>query len=578
MKEFFSNLKFVWQYAKDQKAKLIKYILCNFVVVIISVVVPIISANIIIYLTDSMFYQLLMMASVLCLLELLRNMLNYFSRYYSMIIFRESFIKIQTALGKNILRLENKIIDSNSSGVFIQRLTTDTSRLADIFNVLNLYLSRILINLGIFIAVFIISFRAFIYLIVMVIVLYLIERRRVRIYNSKDKEFRKQNEKVTGFVSEIVRGLRDIKMLHSEDSFSSELHSQVEELNQSRYLMMQVNNRYNCLRFCLQDIFHLGLIFLLVYLIMTGNLAVANGLVIHNYQGRVTSIIDILGILLQSIKDFNLSCSRVFAIMYSDQFSKEKFGSRHLDKVNGDFCFSHVNFHYDSNNRKVLDNLSFEVHANETVAFVGKSGAGKSTIFNLLCKMYNVDSGSITIDGVDISLLDRESIRGNITIISQSPYIFHLSIRDNLRLVQPDMTEEEMINACKLACIHDFIMSLPDRYDTVVGEGGVNLSGGERQRLAIARAFLQKTEIILFDEATSALDNETQREIQKAISNLKKDYTILIIAHRLSTIINSDRILFIEDGKIIGEGGHKELLKKCLSYRELYEAELKNNE
>lgn len=578
MKEFFSNLKFVWQYAKDQKVKLIKYILCNFVVVIISVVVPIISANIIIYLTDSMFYQLLMMASVLCLLELLRNMLNYFSRYYSMIIFRESFIKIQTALGKNILRLENKIIDSNSSGVFIQRLTSDTSRLADIFNVLNLYLSRILINLGIFIAVFIISFRAFIYLIVMVIVLYLIERRRVSIYNSKDMEFRKENEKVTGFVSEIVRGLRDIKMLHSEDSFSSELHSQVEKLNQSRYLMMRVNNRYNCLRFCLQDIFHLGLIFLLVYLIMTGNLAVANGLVIHNYQGRVTSIIDILGILLQSIKDFNLSCSRVFAIMYSDQFSKEKFGSRHLDKVNGDFCFSHVNFHYDSNNKKVLDDLSFEVHANETVAFVGKSGAGKSTIFNLLCKMYDVDSGSITIDGVDISLLDRESIRGNITIISQSPYIFHLSIRDNLRLVQPDMTEDEMIDACKLACIHDFIMSLPDGYDTVVGEGGVNLSGGQRQRLAIARAFLQKTEIILFDEATSALDNETQREIQKAISNLKKDYTILIIAHRLSTIINSDRILFIEDGKIIGEGGHKELLKKCLSYRELYEAELKNNE
>ena len=577
MKEFFSNLKFVWQYAKDQKAKLIKYILCNFVVVIISVVVPIISANIIIYLTDSMFYQLLMMASVLCLLELLRNMLNYFSRYYSMIIFRESFIKIQTALGKNILRLENKIIDSNSSGVFIQRLTSDTSRLADIFNVLNLYLSRILINLGIFIAVFIISFRAFIYLIVMVIVLYLIERRRVSIYNSKDMEFRKENEKVTGFVSEIVRGLRDIKMLHSEDSFSSELHSQVEELNQSRYLMMRVNNRYNCLRFCLQDIFHLGLIFLLVYLIMTGNLAVANGLVIHNYQGRVTSIIDILGILLQSIKDFNLSCSRVFAIMYSDQFSKEKFGSRHLDKVNGDFCFSHVNFHYDSNNKKVLDDLSFEVHANETVAFVGKSGAGKSTIFNLLCKMYDVDSGSITIDGVDISLLDRESIRGNITIISQSPYIFHLSIRDNLRLVQPDMTEDEMIDACKLACIHDFIMSLPDGYDTVVGEGGVNLSGGQRQRLAIARAFLQKTEIILFDEATSALDNETQREIQKAISNLKKDYTILIIAHRLSTIINSDRILFIEDGKIVGEGGHKELLKKCPGYRELYEAELKNN-
>ena len=134
-----------------------------------------------------------------------------------------------------------------------------------------------------------------------------------------------------------------------------------------------------------------------------------------------------------------------------------------------------------------------------------------------------------------------------------------------------------MINACKLACIHDFIMSLPDGYNTVVGEGGVNFSGGQRQRLAIARAFLQKTEIILFDEATSALDNETQKEIQSAINNLKKDYTILIVAHRLSTIIDSDRILFIENGQIIAEGSHKQLLKTCHSYRELYEAELKNN-
>ena len=317
---------------------------------------------------------------------------------------------------------------------------------------------------------------------------------------------------------------------------------------------------------------------LLVFLIMEGNLTVANALVVHNYQGRVTSIIDVLGILLQSLKDFNLSCDRVFSIMHSDKFSKERFGSTHLDKVNGDFCFSHVDFHYDSNEKKVLNDLNFQVHANETVAFVGKSGAGKTTIFNLLCKMYDIDNGMITIDGIDIRELDQDSIRGNITIISQSPYIFHLSIRDNLRLVAPKMTEREMIKACKLACIHDFIMSLPDGYDTIVGEGGVNLSGGQRQRLAIARAFLQKTEIILFDEATSALDNETQKEIQMAINNLKKDYTILIVAHRLSTIIDSDRILFIENGHITAEGSHKELLRKSKGYRELYEAELKNQE
>ena len=178
-----------------------------------------------------------------------------------------------------------------------------------------------------------------------------------------------------------------------------------------------------------------------------------------------------------------------------------------------------------------MNKLSFKINANETVAFVGKSGAGKTTIFNLLCKMYDIDSGSITIDGVDIKKLDKDSIRGNITIISQNPYIFNMSIRDNLKLVKSDLTNKEMKEACKLACLDEFINSLPDKYDTVIGEGGVNLSGGQKQRLAIARALVQKTEIILFDEATSALDNETQEKIQTAINNMKKQYLLLLIGY-----------------------------------------------
>ena len=178
--------------------------------------------------------------------------------------------------------------------------------------------------------------------------------------------------------------------------------------------------------------------------------------------------------------------------------------------------------------------------------------------------MYNVNSGTITIDGIDINELDKDSIRGNITIISQNPYIFNLSIKDNLRLVKENLTDKEMKEACKIACLDEFIDSLPDKYDTVIGEGGVNLSGGQKQRLAIARALIQKTKIILFDEATSALDNETQ----------SNDYTILIIAHRLSTIINCDRIMLLDNGKIISEGTHKELLKKSKDYKKLYESEI----
>ena len=187
--------------------------------------------------------------------------------------------------------------------------------------------------------------------------------------------------------------------------------------------------------------------------------------------------------------------------------------------------------------------------------------------------MYNISKGTITIDGYDIKKLDKDSIRGNITIISQNPYIFNMSIKDNLKIVKSDLTNKEMIEACKIACLDDYIESLPDKYDTIIGEGGINLSGGQKQRLAIARALVQKTEIILFDEATSALDNETQTKIQEAIENMKGEYTILIIAHRLSTIKNADRILFIEDGTIKAEGTHTELLNNCLDYKKLYESE-----
>lgn len=297
-------------------------------------------------------------------------------------------------------------------------------------------------------------------------------------------------------------------------------------------------------------------------------------IILFNYRTQVVYTLDYVGMLMEAIKDFNLSASRVFQIIDSD--TKEVFGTEHLEHINGDFEFEHVNFSY-VENEPILKDISFKIKANETVSFVGKSGSGKSTIFNLLCKLYEPDSGVITIDGKNIQELDKDSIRGNISIINQNPYIFNMSIKENLTIVKEGLTEEDMVEACKIACLHDFIMSLPNGYDTVVGEGGVALSGGQRQRLAIARALVQKTEIILFDEATSALDNETQRDIQNAINNMKGEYTILIIAHRLSTVINSDRLIYIEDGKITAIGTHKEMLKKNKSYQKLYELELQEN-
>ena len=221
----------------------------------------------------------------------------------------------------------------------------------------------------------------------------------------------------------------------------------------------------------------------------------------------------------------------------------------------------------------VLKNLNLYIKENETVAIVGKSGAGKTTLFSLMAYLYHPTRGKILIDGIDITKLDCESIRDNISIITQNPYIFNFSIKENLLLTSPNATDEDIKNACKVAALDDFIESLPDGYDTLVGEGGVTLSGGQRQRLAIARALLMKTKIILFDEATSALDNETQASIQESIKNMKGEFTIVIVAHRLSTIMDADRIMVLDDGAIVQEGTHKELLKTSSIYKNLYNKE-----
>ncbi len=576
MNEFFKNLKFAWKFTKSQKGNFIKFIITNIITIVISVIVPILSAKIIVNLTGNNFYQLIIISIVIFLVEQLNNISSYLIDKYSQLIYRESSSKIQLELGKSILKLENKTIEKYGTGVFIQRITGDTSKLAEIFNVLNECLYGIISSIGIFCAIFLINKIAFIYLLTTIVILFLIERKRVEKYIELDKIFRSKNEKVSGFFSEIIRGVRDIKMLNSEDSFITSLNSKIKDVNCEKYNMGSVNRTYKLFRRFFSDLDDLLLIILLVVLIVKEKIIMANALIIYNYSQKLPEFAYYVGMLLDKVKDFNLSANRVFDIIESSEFKKETFGLKHLDKVEGDFEFKNVSFGYDE--IKVLKNLSFKIKANETVAFVGKSGAGKTTIFNLLCKMYDINNGEIKIDGININELDKDSIRGNITIISQNPYIFNLSIKENLKLVKQNLTDDEMIEACNVACLHDFIMNLPNKYDTVVGEGGVNLSGGQKQRLAIARALVQKTEIILFDEATSALDNDTQEQIQKAIENMKGEYTILIIAHRLSTIKNANRILYLDDGKILAEGTHEKLMNNCTQYKHLYESEIIKND
>lgn len=574
MKEFLKNIKKAWKYGKNQKKYIIGYIAFNVVFIFINLFVPILSAKIIVSLTSNQFKQVLFIGTVILIVEILRNTAYYATSYFRHRIFRETFNEIEISLGTEILKIENSCLDENGSGLFIQRLTNDASKVADIFVVLNVYLTNIVTNIGVFLAIFIINKIMFLYVVIMITTVFIVEKKRITIVNKKDKTYRKEHEKLSGFVGELVHGAHDIKMLNAEKSFIKELGERITHLNQEKYDMNSINRNYQFITGTLRDLFDAGSIFTSLLLIATGNLTIANALVVHNYMGNLASIVFYISEFLEKVKDFNLSSERIFSIMDSEEFPKEKFGKKKLKKIHGNFEFKNVCFGY-KKDQPTIKNMSFKIKANSTVAFVGKSGAGKSTVFSLLCKMYDINSGDITIDGISIKELDKDSIRGNITIISQNPYIFNMSIKENLRLVKENLTDEEMVEACKTACLDEFINSLPEGYDTMIGEGGINLSGGERQRLAIARALVQKTEIILFDEATSALDNETQSSIKQAIDNMKNEYTILIIAHRLSTVINSDRILLVEDGTIVDEGTHEELLKNSKIYHQLYDAELK---
>ena len=574
MKEFKKNIKFVWKYAKSEKKRIIIYFFLSLFNIVVSIIFPFISAKIIVNLTANNIEQFIYMGGILVIVYLIADTISYFKSKLYQKIFRETYINIQTNLGAEILKLNNKTLEENGSGVFIQRLIGDTKNISSIFTDLNAYINGIIENIGVMVALFILSKAIFIFVLLAFAIRLIIEVLRINAYNKNDKEYRKSNDIMTGFTGEIVRGAEDIKMLNGEESFLKELRNKFRKLNIEQYKMENTNLSYLIIRWYWSEISYFLMILIIGLSINSGSMTIAVGVVIYNFGNRYNSLVQNITGFHELMKKFNLSTTRIFDIFEDSKYEKEVFGEKHLSNVSGNFEFKNVTFKYNKN--KVLKNCNFKVNANETVAFVGKSGVGKTTIFNLLCKMYDNYNGTITIDGIDIKELDKDSIRGNITIVSQNPYIFNMSIKDNLKLVKQDLTDKEMKAACKMACLDDFIESLPNKYDTIVGEGGITLSGGQKQRLAIARAFVQKTEIILFDEATSALDNETQTKIKQAIDNLQKEYTILIIAHRLSTIQNADRILMIDDGHIIAEGNHNQLLKNCKEYKELYDTEIKD--
>jgi len=409
-----------------------------------------------------------------------------------------------------------------------------------------------------------------------ILILFLIIKK----YNPKLKQIHKERkneqDKFTSLVTESVRGIREIKTLGIKNSLISNMKEIIKLIYQKSENEIDVQKRFNIITRFLKSILEVGVFITCIILLYYKQISLTFFISMTYYVYRYMWLIENINDLTQTYQKTVVAIGRVNEILENKMFEDEKFGDVTLPKVNGIIEFKNVTFAYPEEGL-TLDNFNLEIKPNQKVAIVGKSGQGKSTVFNLITRIFDPKEGEILIDGVKVTDLSEDELRKNISIIRQEPFIFNKTIKENFELINKDITLKEIRKYSKMAYIDDYIMSLPNKYDTILGEGGVNLSGGQKQRLSIARTLCKKSKVILFDEATSALDNNSQEYIKQAINDLVKEHTVIIVAHRLSTIIDADVIHVVDKGKIVASGTHYELLKNNEIYKNLYETETLNS-
>lgn len=478
--------------------------------------------------------------------------------------------KIGCAVYEKVGLLPARAFEEKSSGEFINRITNDSSTIADSFR----QILRITISLFTCAIVFIyICFNSWVValeVIIYLVLFYIISHKYLPSIKEKQKEINKEKDRAVAEVSESVRGIREIRALGIRKSMNDNFKNIVRNIYFKINKQMITERNYNAWIYILNCTLEFVIFTTCIILIINKTGSFAFFMAMTYYVYRFMNTIELMMNLSTSIQKMKVSIERLSEILDNKLYKDEKFGIVSKTDILGNIEFKNITFKYPNEEKEIFEEFNLTIPTGKKVAIVGKSGQGKTTIFNLLLRYFDSDAGVILVDDIPIEDFTEDSLRENIAIIRQEPFIFNKTILENLKIIDPYMSLKKIRNACKLAEIDEYIMSLPNKYDTMIGEGGINLSGGQKQRLAIARALLKNSKIILFDEATSALDNDNQSKIKQAIDNLVKDHTIIIVAHRLSTIIDADVIYLIDGGKVVASGTHKQLLKKSLIYKNLY--------
>lgn len=558
------------KYFKNHKLILTVYLFIAIISIAIGFFELIIVGNLLASLGQLDIDMLILLFSIYFILKLIAFVSNYYWSKLGDLLGIRIISEIRNESLSHMLNIKAKVFDRSQTEKFKERLINDGN--AMIWNFIDVVNSSIEIIASIlFIAyIFILNIYIGLLLTVFIVIYYFIDKQKNKLYLKNQRNWKNKADEFNSYGNEVIKGIRDIKILNAKPSIANTFGAIQKEFYDIYYNRNLTNNRFWFFLRLLSTIFFIAVIALGVYLITIGEFTLAGLLIIYLSYEKIRNITFLFTQIREKSAICEVSAQRAFEIQSNHlDFEKEKFGLLNSNTIGGDIEFKNVTFGYKPENL-IYNNLNLQIKPGQVVGIVGESGGGKSTLLNLISKLYYINSGEVLIDGININEYSEESLRNTISYVNQYPYLFNDTIENNLKLSNNNLTLNEIIEACKIANIHDYIISTPHGYNTVIGENGVQLSGGQRQRLSIARAILNKSKIALLDESTSALDNENQQKIKQSLKQFSENRTIIMVAHRLSTIIDSDRIIAFQNGKIVADGTHKELLSKNKYYQKLY--------